>query len=407
MNKIFIITGDISGDMHGAFLAKSLLKKEPHLQIFGMGGERMKAAGIKVLFDLTQLSLMGFVEVARHIFLFRKVLYRLIAEIKIEQPDAIVFIDYPGFNLRLAEKIKSLSIPLIYYISPQVWAWGKTRIKKIALLFFRMIVILPFEKEIYEKEGLPTFFVGHPLLDVVKTGNCRGRIYPTRKDGLDKSSPYRGNPTITILPGSRSCEVKRLLPVMVKLAQLIKEKKPETQFVILAASSLMEKEIEKILKKKKNSLKVTREKKYDIIKSSTLVLTASGTATVEIAILERPMIILYKISPFAYPFLKRMVSIPYIGMVNIIAKKKIVPEFIQERANAERILPTALALLEQRGKREKMSEQLRRVKKSLGSPGAADRAAEIILESVTTNKEFTTETQRARRTAKKLIINLI
>ena len=177
--------------MQGAFLAKSLLKKEPHLQIFGMGGERMKAAGIKVLFDLTQLSLMGFVEVARHIFLFRKVLYRLIAEIKIEQPDAIVFIDYPGFNLRLAEKIKSLSIPLIYYISPQVWAWGKTRIKKIALLFFRMIVILPFEKEIYEKEGLPTFFVGHPLLDVVKTGNCRGRIYPTRKDGLDKSSPYR------------------------------------------------------------------------------------------------------------------------------------------------------------------------------------------------------------------------
>lgn len=368
MKKIFIITGDISGDMHGAFLAKSLLKKEPHLQIFGMGGERMKAAGIKVLFDLTQFSLIGFVEVTRHIFLFRRVLYQLIDRIKVEQPDAIVFIDYPGFNLRLAEKVKPLSIPLIYYISPQVWAWGKNRIKKIASLFSGMIVILPFEKEIYEKEGLPAFFVGHPLLDVVKT---------TESAQL-RHEPV-GNSLITILPGSRPCEVKRLLPVMVKLAQLIKEKKPETQFVILAASSLMEKEIEKILKKKKNSLKVTQERKYDLINSSALVLTASGTATVEIAILERPMIIFYKVSSFAYPFLKKMVSIPYIGMVNIIAKKKIVPEFIQGRANAEKILPTALALLEQREKREKMSDQLRQVKKSLGNPGAADRAAEIIL----------------------------
>ena len=373
MDKIFIITGDISGDMHGAFLAKSLLKKEPHLQIFGMGGERMKAAGIKVLFDLTQFSLMGFVEVARHIVLFRRVLYQLIAKIKIEQPDAIVFIDYPGFNLRLAEKIKPLSIPLIYYISPQIWAWGKNRIKKIASLFSRMIVILPFEKELYEKEGLSAFFVGHPLLDVVKTTGLMNQV-PTISNGRASSAT-----TISILPGSRSCEVRRLLPVMVKLAQLIKEKKPETQFIILAASSLMEKEIEKILKKKKNSLRVTREKKYDLIKSSTFALTASGTATVEIAILERPMIIFYKVSPFAYLFLKKMVKLPYIGMVNIIAKKEIVPEFIQGRANAEKILPTALALLEQREKREKMSEQLRRVKKSLGNPGAADRAAEIIL----------------------------
>ena len=359
--------------MHGAFLAKSLLKKEPHLQIFGMGGERMKAAGIKVLFDLTQFSLMGFVEVARHIVLFRRVLYQLIAKIKIEQPDAIVFIDYPGFNLRLAEKIKPLSIPLIYYISPQIWAWGKNRIKKIASLFSRMIVILPFEKELYEKEGLSAFFVGHPLLDVVKTTGLMNQV-PTISNGRASSAT-----TITILPGSRSCEVRRLLPVMVKLAQLIKEKKPETQFIILAASSLMEKEIEKILKKKKISLRVTREKKYGIIKSSALALTASGTATVEIAILERPMIIFYKVSPFAYFFLKKMVKLPYIGMVNIIAKKEIVPEFIQGRANAEKILPTALALLEQKEKREKMSEQLRRVKKSLGNPGAADRAAEIIL----------------------------
>lgn len=373
MDKIFIITGDISGDMHGAFLAKSLLKKEPHLQIFGMGGERMKAAGIKVLFDLTQFSLMGFVEVARHIVLFRRVLYQLIAKIKIEQPDAIVFIDYPGFNLRLAEKIKPLSIPLIYYISPQVWAWGKNRIKKIASLFSRMIVILPFEKELYEKEGLSAFFVGHPLLDVVKTTGLMNQV-PTISNGRASSAT-----TITLLPGSRSCEVRRLLPVMVKLAQLIKEKKPETQFIILAASSLMEKEIEKILKKKKISLRVTRERKYGIIKSSALALTASGTATVEIAILERPMIIFYKVSPFAYFFLKKMVKLPYIGMVNIIAKKEIVPEFIQGRANAEKILPTALALLEQKEKREKMSEQLRRVKKSLGNPGAADRAAEIIL----------------------------
>ena len=373
MDKIFIITGDISGDMHGAFLAKSLLKKEPHLQIFGMGGEKMKAAGIKVLFDLTQFSLMGFVEVARHIVLFRRVLYQLIAKIKIEQPDAIVFIDYPGFNLRLAEKIKPLSIPLIYYISPQIWAWGKNRIKKIASLFSRMIVILPFEKELYEKEGLSAFFVGHPLLDVVKTTGLMNQV-PTISNGRASSAT-----TITILPGSRSCEVRRLLPVMVKLAQLIKEKKPETQFIILAASSLMEKEIEKILKKKKISLRVARERKYGIIKSSALALTASGTATVEIAILERPMIIFYKVSPFAYLFLKKMVKLPYIGMVNIIAKKEIVPEFIQGRANAEKILPTVLALLEQREKREKMSEQLRRVKKSLGNPGAADRAAEIIL----------------------------
>ena len=410
MKKIFIITGDISGDLHGALLAKSLLEKEPLLQILGVGGERMKAAGIKILFDLTPFSLVGFVEVGRYIFLFRRVLIQLIAKIKEERPDAVIFIDYPGFNLRVAEKIKDLSIPLIYYIGPQVWAWGKGRIKRIVALFSKMITILPFEKEIYEKEGLPTSFVGHPLLDIVKPGNCRGRIHPTRNNGLDESSPYRGNPLVTILPGSRSCEVKRLLPVMVQLTQLIRKIRPEIQFVILAANSLMKKEIEKILKKKKKSLKlhphlissplegedrgegeknsytikVTQERKYDLIKSSDLVLTASGTATVEIAILERPMIILYKVSPLAYFFLKRMVKLPYIGMVNIIAKKEIVPEFIQRRATASRILPTALSLLNQRKKREEISSQLKEVKRALGNPGATARAAEIILDTLTT-----------------------
>ena len=410
MKKIFIITGDISGDLHGALLAKSLLEKEPLLQILGVGGERMKAAGIKILFDLTPFSLVGFVEVARYIFLFRRVLIQLIAKIKEERPDAVIFIDYPGFNLRVAEKIKDLSIPLIYYIGPQVWAWGKGRIKRIVALFSKMITILPFEKEIYEKEGLPTSFVGHPLLDIVKPRNCRGRIHPTRNNGLDKSSPYRENPLVTLLPGSRSCEVKRVLPVMVQLTQLIRKIRPEIQFVILAASSLMEKEIEKILKKKKKSLKlhphlissplegedrgegeknsytikVTQERKYDLIKSSDLVLTASGTATVEIAILERPMIILYKVSPLAYFFLKRMVKLPYIGMVNIIAKKEIVPEFIQRRATASRILPTALALLNQRKKGEEITCQLKEVKRALGNLGATARAAEIILDTLTT-----------------------
>ncbi len=391
-NRIFIVTGDVSGDMHGAFLAKSLLKKESRLEIFGMGGEKMKAAGVKVLFDLTRFSLMGFVEVIRHIFLFRRVFYQLVTKIRTEQPQAIIFIDYPGFNLRLAEKIKPLSIPLIYYITPQVWAWGKNRIKKLSSLVSAMIVILPFEKEIYEKQGLPTFFVGHPLLDVVKTKDSMTQS-PTKNvvDELARRSTKvdhyinRANSatTISILPGSRSCEVKRLLPVMIRLAQLIKERKPEVRFVILAANSLIEKQIEKILKSKKISLKITQERKYDLIKRSTLVLTASGTATVEIAILERPMIILYKVSPLAYPFLKKMIKLPYIGMVNIIAKKKIVPEFIQGKANAEKILPTALGLLEQREKRKKMSEQLRKVKESLGNTGATDRAAEIILKSIT------------------------
>ncbi|MCK4244230.1 MAG: lipid-A-disaccharide synthase [Candidatus Omnitrophica bacterium] len=373
MAKIFIITGDISGDLHGALLAKSLLEKEPLLQIFGVGGERMKAAGIKILFDLTRFSLVGFVEVARYIFLFRRVLYQLIVRIKEERPDVVIFINYPGFNLRVAEKIKDLPIPLIYYIGPQVWAWGKGRIKKIVSLFTKMITILPFEKAIYEKEGLSTSFVGHPLLDVVKPTESKEEI-------MKHFSLKEKCSLVTLLPGSRSCEVKRVLPVMVKLTRLIRKEKKETQFAILAASSLMEKEIEKILKLEKISLPVTKERKYELIKSSDLILTASGTATVEIAILERPMIILYKVSPLAYFFLKRIVKLPYIGMVNIIAKKEIVPEFIQRRANARGILPTALALLNQRKKGEEISSQLKEVKRALGSPGAAARAAKIILE---------------------------
>jgi len=371
--KIFIITGDVSGDLEGSLLAKSLLKKLPNLQILGVGGERMRTAGIEILFDLTKFSLIGFLGVLRHIFFFRRIFYQLIARIKKEKPSLVIFIDYPGFNLRVAEKIKRFSIPLIYYVSPQVWAWGKGRIQKIVSLITQMITILPFEKEIYEREGLAVEFVGHPLLDLVKPSKNKEQImkYFSLKEGYS---------LITFLPGSRLDEVRRLLPVMLKLGQLIKREKPKTQCMIIAANSLIKEEIKGILKKKGISIPIIKEKKYDLISASALVLTASGTATIEIGILERPMIILYKISPFAYPFLKMTVKIPYIGMVNIIAKRKIVPEFIQREANALRILPTALSLLDNKEKREEMKLQLKIVKKALGEPGAADRAAKIISE---------------------------
>lgn len=343
--EIAIVAGEVSGDIQGGRLVKEL---GPGIKIWGIGGRHMRGAGVELVCDITELAVVGFWEVLKNYRRIRNVFYRILKEIETRRPAAIVLVDYPGFNLRLARKVKPLGIPLIYYISPQVWAWGKGRIKQIRELVDKMIVIFPFEKGLYEKEGVPVEFVGHPVVDVLSNR-------ASRRDEFRKELGVKpGERLIGILPGSRSQEIKRHLPVFLKAVKRIKNIK----FVIGA---------------------VNVDRAYDIMEASDLILTSSGTATLETACFGTPMIVIYKLNWLTYFFIRQMISIPYIAMVNVIAGKRIVPEFVQSKATAKNVAKEAVRILEDSSI---MREELSQVKQKLGDPGAVKRAARIICEAI-------------------------
>ncbi len=377
--RIFLVTTDISGDLHGSLLARSLKELSPSLEIEGAGGNRMASAGVKIHIDLTPYAVIGFSEVLRHLFVFKKGLEEITSKIKERNPDLIILIDSPSFNLRLAKKINEKE-RFLYYISPQVWAWGKGRIKKISSLVKRIIVIFPFEEEIYRRAGVPVNFVGHPFLDMVRASISEEEARKFFK--LQKR-------VLLLLPGSRKREVKSLLPVMLKVSKRIKgvlnnkinhlpEEKEDLEIAILAANDRLKDLISQISEREKVPAHIFTEKKYDLINISHLVLSASGSATLEITCLLRPFLLLYKVSSLTSILLRPFFHLPFIGITNILAKKMVVPEFIQRNCTEKKILPSAMELWKNEEKRVKMIEELKRVKSLLGQKGAARRAAEII-----------------------------
>ena len=333
----------------------------------------MREAGVEILADPTSVAVIGLVEILRHLPHFRKLFQQAVEALDRRKPDGVVLIDYPGFNLRFAEEVKRRGIRLIYYISPQIWAWDPGRIHKIKRLVDRMIVVFPFEKELYERAGVPVTFVGHPLLDLVKPTLSRFKT-------LEKLGLEDGLPIIGLLPGSREGEIRRLLPPLLAAGERMKKGLPSTaQFLLIKAPHLLWPLYRGFLDRSTLNPKVIERWDYDSIYACDLVLVASGTATLECALLDRPMVILYKTSWPTYLISRLLIRIPMIGLVNVVAGKRAVPELIQQKANPNAISQTALDLWTSVQQRDQMRSDFRKIRASLGEPGATQRAAQSVL----------------------------
>jgi len=370
--KVFLIAGEVSGDLHGSLLVKELKRLNANLEFYGLGGKSMEREGVRIFFDLPSIAALGLGDVLKQYFLFRKIFYatlnRVLHEIK---PDLIVLIDYPGFNIRFAKKINK-QIPVVYYISPQVWAWGQRRIKTIARVVTRMLVLLPFEVEVYKGSGLDCRFVGHPLIDLVKPSKNAGAI--KKEWGLEDKK------IIALLPGSRKHEVRRILPVMLDAAAILKNKFPSYSFLLTETPTLPKALYDEILSRHPLELLRIKNQSYDVLAVAEFALVASGTATLETAISLKPFVIIYKTAASTYFLGRRLIRIPYIGLVNVLAGEKIVPEFIQQDATGGKIAGEVAHLLTDHEARSSMIQDLKKVRDSLGESGASKRAAEQIVD---------------------------
>jgi lipid-A-disaccharide synthase len=366
-----IVAGEASGDMRAAGLARALKVLDPSLRLSGIGGEYMRQAGVECFTDITELAVIGIAEVVKNLSHIKKVFDQTLKQIDITHPDCVVLVDYPGFNLRLAREIKKRGIKVIYFISPQVWAWREKRVCQIKKLVDRMIVLFPFEQNIYSKYGMRVDYVGHPLVDEIIVDKDRTEVL--KSIGLSA-----GKTTIGLMPGSRAKEVERHLPCMLEAAQKLFEQNHEYQFILLRASSIPLKLIESILFLKNLPIKIYDGSTYDGINAMDAAIVASGTATLECALLKKPMVIIYKTSWLTYGLAKSLIKIPYIGLVNIVAGKKIVEELIQNDATAARLSDALEAAL----RNPHIIDELAAVKTSLGEPGASLRAARIVLKEL-------------------------
>lgn len=370
--KILIIAGEASGDLQAASLIKTLKQSNPHLEIFGVGGQQMQNAGAEIIFDISRLAVVGFVEVLRNLATFKKIFNALSILLDKRRPDAVLLIDYPGFNLRFAKLAKSKNIPVIYYISPQIWAWGKDRIHEIKKNVDKMIVIFGFEEELYKEAGVKVSFVGHPFLDIVK---------PEWKKEETIKHLHLNHHTVKIalLPGSRQKEVERHLPVMLKSAEIIKKSMPDTEFILSKRKEIPHEIYNRITSSSSIKPHSLDNRPYEIMDVSDMVIISSGSATLETAIMGKPMVIIYKTSFLTWLLAKNLIKIPNIGLVNVVAGKKIVPELIQFQATGKNIAQETLQILTNPKTNHEIKENLQKVKYSLGETGAINRAAHIIL----------------------------
>lgn len=367
--NILIICGEPSGEMHAAGLASALKKLNPEIKIFGIGSDLLRNAGAEIFYDIKGLSVMGFFDVLKKLPKFLALKQLILSKIAAQKPDAIIFVDFSGFNLRLAKAINN-TIPTIYYVSPQVWASRPGRIKTINKYIKKMIVLFKFEEEFYRKFGIKSDWVGHPLLDIVKPTMLKDELLRNLKFSNTKT-------TIALFPGSRKQEIKRILPVMLKSALLI-AKKIDAQFVIAKTSQVEWDIYNTLIKNLKLDIKIVEGKPYDCMNIADFCLVCSGTATLETTIMQKPFSLIYKTNPLNYLLYRPQVKLPYIGLANIIAGKKIIPEFIQFKASPRKIADYTIKTLQDKSKLQSIKDELAKVSSSLGTPGATYLAAKII-----------------------------
>src|SRR3972149_3843249 len=369
--KIFISAGESSGDIHGANLMRCLLEKDPQITFYGLGRENMATAGLHGLHDMSQTSLM-WLHALTEISTFLRMKKDCIHFLRQERPSAVILIDYCGFNFYIARAAKRLGIPVIYYISPQLWAHGPWRVKKMKKLVDRLLVIYPFEKFFYDTAGIPVTYVGHPLFDEIhKEGVDEGFVAELKKQ--------LGGIIVSFLPGSRRQEIVRLLPLFLQSAAQIHQIIPTAQFLISCSNDQHFDLIREITKEFNAPYKVVVGNVHEVIKASSLCIAGAGTITLQIAYYLKPMIIVYKISPFGYFVAKPFLTTPYIGLANNLAGEMIVPERLICRVNSAWLVNQAIQLLNNPQKRQDCVHELSLLMNEIAKPGASEHAADEIL----------------------------
>lgn len=374
--KVMIVAGEASGDLHGSLLVREMLNINPALEFHGIGGKKMKQAGVQLLADAADIGVVGVTEAIAKLGTFIEIISGIKKSMDRLKPSLMVLIDFPDFNLNIVAKAaKKRGIPVFYYISPQVWAWRKGRVKQIKKLVDRMAVILPFEVDFYASYGFRAQYVGHPLVDKVKSSFTPAQA--RREFGLSETQT-----TIGLLPGSRSAEVRRLLPEMIKAARIISSRIPGAQYIVPLADTLKHESVSGAISRAGIDAKIFSGRTYDVLAACDLAIVTSGTATLEAALLAVPMVIVYKMSILSALIGKLIINPEYIGLANIIAGKSVVPELIQLNATGPRIATEALAILLNRDKKLKMIQELKSIGEKLGEPGAAPRAAQIACDMI-------------------------
>ena len=368
--NVLIIAGEVSGDLHGASLIRELKKLDSSLKIFGIGGDKMQAEGMELIYHIDKMAFLGFVEVIKHLPFIKRVQRDIIDEVKKRKVREVVLIDYPGFNLNLARKLKQLDLKLIYYITPQVWAWGKGRVNKIKELFNKVLVVFPFEEKFFKSKNVNAEFVGHPLIQEINSYKFLTRDQLNKKFDLDPAKEI-----LLILPGSRKQEVESIFPEAIKAANKLSHEF-NMQIVVACSSSIDEKVFYGLTEQK--NFKVVKDYTYDLLKHSKFGIVKSGTSTLEAGLMELPMVIIYKTSLLTYKIGKSLVKIKNIGMANIVLDEQVVPELIQNEANAENIYDTAKNILSNNALLNQTKLKLRRIKEVLGDKNAPQNAAKII-----------------------------
>jgi len=370
--------GEASGDLYAGALTRELRALDPSLEVMGLGGPQFAAAGGRLIEDYRELAVTGLTEVLPKLAQYLAAMLKLVAAAEAERPSALVVIDFPDFNFRLAKRVKRLGIPVVYYISPQIWAWRRGRLRTIRAFADRVLVIFPFEEAIYREGGVPVEFVGHPLIDQI-------RVTKSRDDFLRGLNLSPDAPTVAILPGSRPNELSRILPDLLAAATKIRESIPTAQFIIARAPHLDDRLFPSLTKQSDQTVRlvgqtcVVEGDTDTVLAAADVVLTASGTATVQAALHDKPMVVVYRLSPMTYRLAKHLVSVGSIGMVNLIAGEPIVPELVQDAFTPDAVAREAISMLTDRERAATIRRGLARVRERLGGPGGSRRAAEAIL----------------------------
>ncbi len=370
--KLMFSAGESSGDQHAANMFLELKKHQPAIEGIGMGGAKMAQAGIDVRYDSSQIAVIGLVEVIRHYGEIRRALTLMQQLVSAERPDLLVCVDYKEFNFKLARYAKQQGVKVLFYVSPQVWAWRPGRVKKYGEVIDMMAVIFPFETAYYDAENVPVRYVGHPSVD---------KVHPlhTKTDDFARFKLDHTKPVVGLLPGSRGNEIKRMLPVMLKAAENLQADLPEIQFILPQADSISDTLLAGYLQQSPVKMTVVKNQPYDVMQCCDVIMTTSGTATLEVALLTVPMVIAYKLSTVTYYLARWLVNTPFIGLPNIIAGTCIVKELIQQDASAGNLAAEVKRILTDQAYADDMRQGLMAVKQQLGQGGGSKNMAELAL----------------------------
>ncbi len=372
--KVMFSAGEASGDMHAAAVAAELSRLLPTVEMLGMGGAGMARAGVRIIYDIKDLGIIGVVEVVKHLPLFFRLRDLLRETMEREKPDVLVCVDYPGFNMRIAHMAKEMGIPVVYYIAPTIWAWNKSRGKAIARDVAEVASIFPFEAEAYRKAGAKVTFVGHPLADVVAPSM-------TREEAMDFFGANPAKKRILIMPGSRKNEVAGLLPTMLSAAAKISEA-VDAEYFLPRAETISEAFLQEYLQGASGlSVHVTEGHQYDLMSICDVCMASSGTATLETALMSLPTVLTYRLAPFTWFLAKHLVHVKYAGLPNLLLDREVTPELLQDAVTADGIAGVLLPWLTDEAARKKNIEELSDVRRALGEGGAVRRVAELILKT--------------------------